>query len=85
MYKTLKVYDITNMPQHIRNIIKDRFEIMCNGCYFEYEVQPKTYLEIMSNDAEVYVENEAYSELDEWFTYSAGAEPNELVIILYWW
>lgn len=85
MCKMRKVYDIYHdMPEEIRTIVREKYEVGCNGCYFEHEVLGKTYLDEMDDGTGVITENEEYSELDAWFCEN-GAFVGEHVIILYWW
>lgn len=85
-YKTMKVFDVhySGMPAHIKTLVKENYEIMCNGCYFQVEVMPKTVFDEMDDGFEKEVECEEYNDLHKWL-YDQGAFVGETVLILYWW
>lgn len=84
MYQMRKVFDVQDgMPETIKAEIRDRFEIMANGVYFEYDVLDKTYIDERDDGSEVEVINEEFSIIDEYFLQFCA--PGECVVILYWW
>lgn len=86
MYKMRKVFDIhySGMPDNVIEVLRETYEVRCNGCYFNVEVVGKTFLDEADDGTETVVENEEYSELHAWLVEN-GAYVGENVLILYWW
>lgn len=81
-----KVYDVQycGMPEEVRNVVKSVHEVMCNGCYFQHEVMPKSYLDEYEDGSESIEICEEHTLLDDWLVEN-GAVVGESVLILYWW
>jgi hypothetical protein len=92
-FKTMKVFDVTEMPKDIKELIYEKFSGRSNGWHISFYVYDLQYPEnehpeggeIIHRDKDCgYVTKKGVDLISDWL-HANGAKIHEKVLIKYWW